>query len=864
VTLTTAGNLPVDVNGLTLNVAGVTDSSYNGTFSVATTAPNKLTYTQSGPNSSSAGGTLSLLTGGYALYPMAEVLSVMNPATHLVDGQMTLGPNTVAWGPNDPVEEPHYYQEKLGGDIEAISQTIPRPGTYQQAGMQYEGNNGPGLQGWLVNNATPASFYYGNGGTHAVPDAALLTRGPWKRTMIADAGEQSVFTIHCNLHGCGSWNSLYNLFELSSSVGTDTISFAPTTSVLNLNLRGAPYSFTPQGFTAGVINAGTVNATTLNGSIAATQLPVFKASGATHAQGVVPDPGSTAGSTRYLREDGTWAVPAGGVSSPGSTVPGSTLTPGATADYSFTQATGTVVSDATGNGNNGTLLSGTHAPVWVQNGLSFTSTNPYQGVTLPATLNSTMTFEFAVYVNPFPATNGLAQSNQYPVFLASSLGSSGVNLLHSGPAAGAYTPGIFAGGAVRLTSSQLFSGFHVLTYVLGTSSGSPDHVYIDGIEYPYSTQSFSFGLQSSGNYFLGSGGVSPYAQSGTLGTMYRARFFSTALTPAQILSDSLALTNEVSARGVAVVPQQVSSNSPVLHIVGDSISCAWNGSQCNDAYSWSSQIALTNQPSYTRTNWGIYGATIQGIVGSEANRVARRCSTNAGQAIALVDAGINDLVNGTPAQTFQYLTGEIQTLKKAGCRVFVGTMLSDGGSSSVSGTPTMDAQKNAYDALILQQAKSVGADGILDFAANPLLGADGANTNTNFLSDHTHPSATGQQLMAAAASNALNYFFGYNEINPHTVTSLPYSMTAGDGVISLAGVAGAGNLTLPDCTGQSGATYRINNPQSAFAVTVTPLNANQLINGIAFGSPVTVPSNGTLTLRDVPNPRTVSGCHWEM
>ncbi len=540
------------------------------------------------------------------------------------------------------------------------------------------------------------------------------------------------------------------------------------------------------------------------------------------------------------------------------------MTPGATADYSFTQATGTVVTDATGNGNNGTLLSGTHAPVWVQNGLSFTSANVYQGVTLPATLNSTMTFEFAVYVNPFPATNGLTQSNQYPVFLTSSLGSSGVNLLHSGPVPGAYIPGIFAGGAVRLTSSQVFSGFHVLTYVLGTSSGSPDHVYIDGIEYPYSAQSFSFGLQSGGNYFLGSGGVSPYAQSGLLGTMYRARFFSTALTPAQILSDSLALTNEVAARGAAVVPQQVSSNSPVLHIVGDSISCSWNGSQCNDAYSWSSQLALTNQPSYTRTNWGIYGATIQGIVGSEANRVARRCSTNAGQAIALVDAGINDLVNATAAQTFQYLTGEIQTLKKAGCRVFVGTMLSDGGNSSVSGTPTMDAQKNAYDALILQQAKSAGADGILDFAANPLLGADGANTNSNFQPDHTHPSATGQQLMAAAASNALNYFFGYNEINPHTVTALPYSMTAGDGVISLAGVTGAGNLTLPDCTGQSGATYRINNPQSAFAVTVTPLNANQLINGIAFGSPVTVPSNGTLTLRDVPNPRTVSGCHWEM
>ncbi len=35
------------------------------------------------------------------------------------------------------------------------------------------------------------------------------------------------------------------------------------------------------------------------------------ASGASHAAGTVPDPGATAGATRYLREDATWAIPAG-------------------------------------------------------------------------------------------------------------------------------------------------------------------------------------------------------------------------------------------------------------------------------------------------------------------------------------------------------------------------------------------------------------------------------------------------------------------------------------------------------------------------------------------------------------------------
>ena len=41
----------------------------------------------------------------------------------------------------------------------------------------------------------------------------------------------------------------------------------------------------------------------------------FVASGTSHAAGLVPDPGSSAGSTKYLREDATWAVPSGGGSS---------------------------------------------------------------------------------------------------------------------------------------------------------------------------------------------------------------------------------------------------------------------------------------------------------------------------------------------------------------------------------------------------------------------------------------------------------------------------------------------------------------------------------------------------------------------
>jgi hypothetical protein len=66
---------------------------------------------------------------------------------------------------------------------------------------------------------------------------------------------------------------------------------------------------------------------------------------------------------------------------------------------------------------------------------------------------------------------------------------------------------------------------------------------------------------------------------------------------------------------------------------------------------------------------------------------------------------------------------------------------------------------------------------------------------------------------------------------------------------------------MPDCTGPSGESYVISNPQAASAVTIVG-QANQPINGLSM--PITIPSNSTVTLRDVANPKSGSGCHWVM
>lgn len=54
---------------------------------------------------------------------------------------------------------------------------------------------------------------------------------------------------------------------------------------------------------------GTISAAPVWGGIAAGDMPVAIASGASHAPGAVPDPGAVAGTSKFLREDMTFAAP---------------------------------------------------------------------------------------------------------------------------------------------------------------------------------------------------------------------------------------------------------------------------------------------------------------------------------------------------------------------------------------------------------------------------------------------------------------------------------------------------------------------------------------------------------------------------
>ena len=420
VTINIAAPLPQDLTGLRATISGAVDPSFNGSFVVTRTGSGSFTYAQSGPDASTTGATISYLNGGFVLYPMAEVLSVFNPASRYVDGTMTLAPNNVAWASNDPVEQPHYFQEYISADIESYGQTVPRPTIPARSGKTYLGNNAGAFTGWSINNQTATGNYLGYGGTHSVPQAAYESLGVWLHNMDMTAGEQAIFSIHCNMHGCNNWNSGYNLFELQDAGGYGVIHYDTQTSNLSINLRGSNYSFSPLAFTAGTINVQTLNAGTVSGSINASSitsgtiptaaLPLFGAAGPAHAPGGVPDPGASAGTTRFLREDGTWAAPAsaggatGSVTITGGSIDGATIGASTPAAIHATQVAASSY-DATGgstpwtfvpfagsyDSNNGTTDSGGWRGYFAANqNIGFNTSN----LGVPATCNTAEILRF--------------------------------------------------------------------------------------------------------------------------------------------------------------------------------------------------------------------------------------------------------------------------------------------------------------------------------------------------------------------------------------------------------------------------------------------------------------------------------------
>jgi hypothetical protein len=823
VTLTTSSALPFDLNGLTVTISGAADSSYNGSFPVTTTSANTLTYAQTGANSSTTGGSLTLLTGGFALYPMAEVLSVFDPAAKSVDGLFTLAPNNVAWAAGDTVEEPHFFQQAVAADTSFITQTSPRPTTYTRAGITYQGNNGPGLQGFTITNSTPASSYIGNGGTHSLPDLAFQALGPWRRTFSLQAGDQSAFTVSCNSHGCGRWNSPYNLFELQSSAGTDTIQWQPGSSTLAFSLRGTPYTFSPTSFTAGTINATTLNAATLNGALsasnltgtlAAARLPVFGASGTAHAAGAVPDPGATSGATRYLREDGTWDVPPGGSGGSGTvtslaasswpawltpTVTNSTTTPSIAVTAAPIPNSALASSTVTVNGTACALGASCTAFAYATLPQQSSVLADYQladgSGTAPADSSgngNTGSFP-AAPAAPTWTSQGISCSGGYPATAtgqyfttAGTQNAKSIMMVYTinpplgnnGPSYPTYYT-LFANPAI--SGLGLYAPSQNYGYQSGMTLNGSQYTLLDGSIVGTHVMIVVLGVagssQTTDQYYL-DGTLIPAAQvQGTFGkstgvydvcgapTGYSTYMYGNVYR-ATFWSTQLSAADVAAASGLSKTLAQsrgVNFNNASANPAATTNQLVCTGDSLTNGEGvtpFCTASLLSTRLTYNVVNYGI------GNIGANVNasllpyREQLAYAPNAVSNVSFIWNGTNDI--STKGFTAQQALNSIIEECNINRKFGFRTIVATPISRANSGTSEDAADKDTLGPLIRQYAVPGGCDVLADFAGNPIVGADGAYANTTyFQGDQTHLTALGQSsIIAPMASHAIDQLTG--------------------------------------------------------------------------------------------------------
>ncbi len=544
--------------------------------------------------------------------------------------------------------------------------------------------------------------------------------------------------------------------------------------------------------------------------------------------------------------------------------------PGMLAYYDLlpSHMSGTTVQDLSGNGNNATLNSGATAGT---TGVSFTTAG---SISMPAAVNSARTWEYAfelptlighlMNLSTYPTLIGSPSLGGYQLFLSANKG--GGNYLEP------YGLTLYLNGYVTETSIGIPAGRHVLTVTLGSSLSDPDRFYLDGVEFAsYVLHGNSAGKQAGSVLNIGAGGPFGGNSYTRVHTGYEFIARSEELTPAQVATETAAIVADMHARGLGWEPVTWTSNGPYRIHIGDSLtSCTGAGT---DTTCWNHPATLTladTTPAFARA---ALADTAQPGIGSAALLnsmqipLAKYCSVFGGPNIVTLWNGTNSLaliVGYTPAMVARDLAAQVAMVRKAGCLPYVMTMISRSDLTNQQGG-SLDNDKNALNALIRSQWKAWGATGLIDVAADPNLGADGASTNAQYYTaDHVHLNDAGYALVAAAVARALDWSFGYGDAGPHAVSSANYTMAANDGAVNLQPTA-ATSIRLPSCVGQSGATYRVGNPQNAFPVTLRAVAGSQPVNGVDYSSTgLPVAGNSTLVLRDVPNAGGAAGCHWEM
>lgn len=476
---------------------------------------------------------------------------------------------------------------------------------------------------------------------------------------------------------------------------------------------------------------------------------------------------------------GSWTLQSGGGSGGGSLV-----TSGLLAEYKIQEGTGTTLDDTSGNGNNATFCA-SH-PTWIVGsnlstgtGTQYT-TSPNSGglsfngssncVNLPSALNAAKSFLFVINFQP-----ALGSASNYMLLVGN-----GGNTASSGFGFASASDGSTSSYIETIQTSftretEARAGIFG-TAALGFNLDTVDHIFVNGQEvYWYSAQGTTQGLQTAGNFQLG--GASP-AGTGNFysGSVYYMAAWNRVLTLAEEGQMYSYVAAQMAGRGVAF---QLESTNPTNTFLADGDSITLGGS--SPPYT----EELTLNGTWTVQNIGEGGAWISFPTSPAASLLldtltAPQYCSNQAQSVVVVWAGTNDMAGSASSQAVVgAYQGYAQRMHNAGCKVVAVPMLSRNGQ---------DANKDSLDTLMRAQWPTF-ADAFADVAAAPLLGADGAYSNTNiFISAGVHPTAAANQYITAPIiSRAVNRLYGNHSFSSANVYS---SATASGQTITAASESG--------------------------------------------------------------------------
>jgi lysophospholipase L1-like esterase len=264
------------------------------------------------------------------------------------------------------------------------------------------------------------------------------------------------------------------------------------------------------------------------------------------------------------------------------------------------------------------------------------------------------------------------------------------------------------------------------------------------------------------------------------------------LTAAERAAVSTYIPNAMTARGVPPLQQLTTISGDTAAFIGDSM-MEGVGNTTTLANAVFHNVVLNG-------TWSTIGDALAGGTVSKTtvpSNSAAAAGTQlmqqffqplASRNVFVTMLGTNDdcAINNSAAVFAAAYAKLVRNAKNSGFRVLVSTIPScQGGGADVS--------KNAYNALTRQYWKQWGADGLVDIAADPNLGADGDAASAVFFLDTVHWTPTALINDATPIfQRAINRLFGNTDFS----TAATYSSAAAAAVLSTAIVEVGNTVTM--------------------------------------------------------------------